>query len=105
MFEYRKHLRVEKMGEKSRRNFLKQAGMLGIVLLSGNGTGLRCPTTPPQTEGPFYPLTFPSDSDGDLTWVAGHQEPAWGEKIVIGGRVVNQDCQPIEGAMVEIWQA
>ena len=36
--------------------------------------------TPAQTEGPFYPLNYPADSDNDLVHVTGHAEPAKGSK-------------------------
>ncbi len=65
----------------------------------------KCLITPNQTEGPFYPLNFPSDSDQDLTRVAGHSSIALGEKILIMGRVITPDCIPLKGAKVEIWQA
>ncbi|GFE69927.1 protocatechuate 3,4-dioxygenase [Chroococcus sp. FPU101] len=65
----------------------------------------HCFITPPQTEGPFYPLEFPIDQDTDLTYVTGHQGDALGEKIRIIGRILTPDCQPITNARVEIWQA
>ena len=91
----------------SRRNLLKKTGRLGIGLLATQLTaaGERCSTTPRQTEGPFYPLKFPVDQDTDLTLVEGHLERALGEKIIISGRILTSDCQPIEAAKVEIWQA
>lgn len=65
----------------------------------------HCSITPPQTEGPFYPLEFPSDQDTNLTYVTGQQGDALGEKIRIIGRILTPDCQPITNAKVEIWQA
>ena len=59
--------------------------------------------TPSQTEGPFYPLTLPADSDFDLLkngnasyW---HGQPAWVE-----GTVRDTAGKPVAGAVVEIWQ-
>ncbi|MGK7872333.1 MAG: intradiol ring-cleavage dioxygenase [Xenococcaceae cyanobacterium] len=99
--------RLGKMILETRRNLLKKTGRLGIGLLATQLTagGRGCPTTPRQTEGPFYPLQFPVDQDNDLTLVEGHTERALGEKIIISGRIVTPDCNPIEGARVEIWQA
>lgn len=59
--------------------------------------------TPSQTEGPFYPVDFPKDSDfdllrnGKLTYPVG--QPAWLE-----GTVSDLQGQPVSGALVEIWQ-
>ncbi|GAA4331549.1 protocatechuate 3,4-dioxygenase [Variovorax defluvii] len=59
--------------------------------------------TPAQTEGPFYPVKLPADSDGDLlrngTLRYRRGQPAWLE-----GSVSNLDGQPLRGAQVEIWQ-
>ncbi len=41
----------------------------------------------------------------DLTWVRGRSERAEGEVVHVRGRVLDEQCQPIEGALVEIWQA
>lgn len=59
--------------------------------------------TPAQAEGPFYPLSLPQDSDGDLlrngtqTYRLG--QPAWLE-----GQVSDAEGRPLRGAQVEIWQ-
>jgi protocatechuate 3,4-dioxygenase beta subunit len=59
--------------------------------------------TPAQTEGPFYPVTLPRDSDGDLlrngTLDYRRGQPAWLE-----GSVSDLDGRPLAGAVVEIWQ-
>ena len=68
-----------------------------------------CDITPPQTEGPFYMggmrgvprPTVPND----LTRVAGSSAAADGEVIWVEGQVKDQDCRPVAGARVEIWQA
>jgi protocatechuate 3,4-dioxygenase, beta subunit len=59
--------------------------------------------TPAQTEGPFYPVALPQDSDadllrnGNLTYAQG--QPAWLE-----GVVTDLQGKPVSGAQVEIWQ-
>jgi protocatechuate 3,4-dioxygenase beta subunit len=59
--------------------------------------------TPAQTEGPFYPVSLPKDSDFDLlrngSMNYGRGEPAWVE-----GDVTDLQGKPIAGAQVEIWQ-
>lgn len=72
-------------------------------------TGVRAqPTaarryTPAQTEGPFYPVSFPKDTDFDLlrNGTADYRrgQPAWVE-----GVVADMQGKPIAGAQVEIWQ-
>ncbi len=65
------------------------------------GKALR--PTPSQTEGPYYPVAFPADTDFDLlrTGAAayGKGQPAW-----VGGRVLNPAGQALKGGVVEIWQ-
>jgi protocatechuate 3,4-dioxygenase beta subunit len=60
--------------------------------------------TPGQTEGPFYPLSFPADMDNDLVRVQGRAADALGQVTHIGGRVLNKRGEPVRGAMLEIWQ-
>ena len=60
--------------------------------------------TPPQTEGPFYPLTLPLDSDNDLVRVAGRAGAAAGTILHLAGRVLEPSGRPVPGARVEIWQ-
>jgi protocatechuate 3,4-dioxygenase, beta subunit len=60
--------------------------------------------TAAQTAGPFYPLTFPTDSDNDLLHVAGHSGVAHGIPTKISGRVLDLSGRPITGARIEIWQ-
>jgi protocatechuate 3,4-dioxygenase, beta subunit len=59
--------------------------------------------TPSQTEGPFYPLELPADSDFDLlqsgTLAYGRGQPSWVE-----GTVTDLQGKPVVGAQVEIWQ-
>lgn len=60
--------------------------------------------TPGQTEGPFYPVSFPADMDNDLVRVQGRPAQAMGQIAHIGGRVLNKRGEPVRGARVEIWQ-
>lgn len=61
--------------------------------------------TPPQTEGPFYPLERPAAIDSDLVHVAGQSGVAAGELATVAGRVVDTGGRPLSGVLVEIWQA
>src|SRR5207253_7832913 len=60
--------------------------------------------TPAQTEGPFYPLNYPADSDNDLVHVAGHTEAAKGTPTRVAGHILDATGRPVAGARVEIWQ-
>jgi protocatechuate 3,4-dioxygenase beta subunit len=60
--------------------------------------------TPPMTEGPFYPRSFPKDTDADLTRIEGHVAAAQGIVLDLSGRVLDRSGAPRAGARVEIWQ-
>jgi protocatechuate 3,4-dioxygenase beta subunit len=61
--------------------------------------------TAAQTSGPYYPTGNREDEDPDLTQVRGRSGRAAGEIIYVRGRVLDRNCRPVEGALVEIWQA
>lgn len=89
-----------------RRGLVRIASVLGLgALVSKSALAAECRRSPAQTEGPYYPVTTREDVDFDLTRVAGVDGAAAGERIVVRGRVLNQECQPVAGALVEIWQA
>jgi protocatechuate 3,4-dioxygenase beta subunit len=81
------------------------ASMAGAAVL-GMPAILRAAlmATPAQTEGPFYPLNFPADSDNDLVHVSGHAEAAKGTPARVAGRILDLAGRPVAGARVEIWQ-
>ena len=78
--------------------------LIGSAAL-GRAIEASCLLTPPQTEGPFYPVHDQLDKDYDLTMMRGRTGRAKGQVIFIRGQVLDAQCRPIEGAMVEIWQA
>jgi protocatechuate 3,4-dioxygenase, beta subunit len=59
--------------------------------------------TPSQTEGPFYPVAFPKDSDFDLLR-NGDQSYTKGQSAWVEGNVSDLAGKPVAGAQVEIWQ-
>ena len=91
----------------ARRKLLKQieSFSIGYITLILAGTKQISDLTPQQIEGPFYPINFPIDDDNDLTWIADKKNQALGEKIIIMGKVLTREYQPITSAKVEIWQA
>ena len=89
-----------------RRRLFVHAGAAGIgVLATELLRAQTCQKVPPQTEGPFYPVTRRADEDFDLTQVAGRQVGALGDAVLVRGVVQNELCEPIPGTLVEIWQA
>jgi len=82
------------------------ASIAGAAVLSMPAVlrGAALMPTPAQTEGPFYPLTFPADSDSDLLHVSGHAEAAKGTPTRVAGRILDLAGRPVTGARVEIWQ-
>ena len=59
--------------------------------------------TPSQSEGPFYPLAMPKDSDFDLL-ANGAQNYPKGQSAWVEGIVSDLAGKPVAGAQVEIWQ-
>lgn len=74
-------------------------------------TILRCPKEPlviiPHTlselTGPMYPYGRMEASDSDLT--RQHAGEPLGERIIVQGRVLDEDGRPIPQTLVEVWQA
>jgi protocatechuate 3,4-dioxygenase beta subunit len=92
----------------TRRQFLSRTGLiLGAFGLAGKALANTCDfrPTPKQPLGPFYPVSFPSDSDIDLTRLGNSAQRAVGDVYIVEGVVTDDMCQPIQGAIVEIWQA
>jgi protocatechuate 3,4-dioxygenase beta subunit len=94
--------------ESNRRQFLKGVGAAGAVFFAdpvAKTLAAVCSFTPPQTAGPFYPGEAQFHEDNDLTIIKGHTAAALGQVIYIKGTVLNHQCEPVENAAVEIWQA
>ena len=98
--------------DQGRRDALKAAGMVGVGGLlaafasSSLGAMIGSGKTPPQAEGPFYPVKDQQDKDADMTMVRGRSEAALGQRVFLSGQVVDVDSgTAISGAMVEFWQA
>jgi protocatechuate 3,4-dioxygenase, beta subunit len=89
---------------------LRRRAVAAVIAMPALWTGARAlaqarrRVTPSQTEGPYYPVTIPRDSDFDLlkngSWSYSKGEPAW-----VTGQVVDFHGKPVGGAQVEIWQA
>lgn len=84
---------------------LAAAGAVAARLFGRSRREAACATTPDQTAGPFYPTEDQADEDLDLTRIEGHAEAAQGEVILVRGRILDESCEPVPDALVEIWQA
>jgi protocatechuate 3,4-dioxygenase, beta subunit len=54
-------------------------------------------------EGPVFGEDAILKNDGDLT--RQHEADPLGERIIVHGRVLDEDARPISNALVEVWQA
>jgi protocatechuate 3,4-dioxygenase, beta subunit len=91
------------MGQ-TRRRFLRSA-ILGAAAFHVSGVfAEELMLTPRQTQGPFYPDHLPLDTDNDLIIVNDAVTPAVGEITHLGGRLLDARGNPIQDAVVEIWQ-
>jgi len=93
----------------SRRALLvRSAGLIAATaapawLMPARAQGQALRPTPSQTEGPYYPVRFPADTDADLlrtgTARYGKGQAAW-----VTGTVTDTRGTPLAGGMIEIWQ-
>ncbi len=92
------------MHHLSRRRLLKNftLGAAGLWVPGAFAEALAL--TPKQTEGPFYPVDLPLDTDNDLIVLNDALTPALGNITHLTGRVTDIKGEPIRNALVEIWQ-
>ncbi|HSG22521.1 MAG TPA: protocatechuate 3,4-dioxygenase [Azonexus sp.] len=82
------------------------AAVFVVPAICWGGRALAAPAlraTPAQTEGPFYPVTIPKDSDHDLLRNGALDYPE-GQVVWLEGTVSDLAGRPVNGAQVEIWQ-
>ena len=72
------------------------------ILRSPKQPLLRIALHPMETTGPVFPSSFVKDSETDLTtW--GKSAPL-GEKMILIGRVTDENGSPIRNSLLELWQ-
>lgn len=64
---------------------------------------IRLPHTPSELTGPVYGHNPMGPDDNDLT--SHFAAPPQGERIVVAGRVLDEDGRGVPHALVELWQA
>jgi protocatechuate 3,4-dioxygenase beta subunit len=75
------------------------------LAVAGGAWAASLAPTPEQTPGPFYPSVLPEDRDADLVVIKGRDGRAQGTMLLLSGRVMDTDGNPVGDALVEIWQA
>jgi protocatechuate 3,4-dioxygenase beta subunit len=89
----------------SRRSIIKASVGLAASAVPTIAMSGPAEVTPANPEGPFYPKHEQLDKDTDLTLIEGHTERAQGQVIRVTGQVLDEEGKPVEGALVDIWQA
>ncbi|WP_332681388.1 protocatechuate 3,4-dioxygenase subunit beta [Bosea sp. (in: a-proteobacteria)] len=76
------------------KSTLKRAPSQPLILL---------PHTLSETSGPVFGHAAVSETDSDLTLQ--HEGEPLGERIIVSGRVLDEDGRPVPHTLIEIWQA
>ncbi len=108
---------MKKQNKINRRNWLQLGlgatiGTISLKLFGCNDSPPKkdkiveeCVPTQYDTMGPFHPNKDQADKDFDLTRFNGSADTPKGEIIYVRGKVIDDNCQPIPGALVMIWHA
>lgn len=78
-------------------------GYRSTILRHPNEPLVVIPHTLSELTGPMYPYGRMEASDSDLT--RQHAGEPLGERIIVQGRVLDEDGRPIPHTLVEVWQA
>ena len=87
------------LAQRARHTLSYDLGTAGAPVESLGDRALKCTAgtlTSGQTEGPFYTPKTPRRRD--------IRDASVGEALVLVGRVLGPDCQPIAGAVLDFWQ-
>ena len=100
---------ISTTGQVAKRRLLRRRLLTGLtagaaLLATGRHARAACALTVGQTEGPFYPASI-GEKDWDLTRVSGGSSRAEGEVIEVTGSLLDAQCKPLPGSVVEVWQA
>lgn len=89
----------------SRRGLIAGLGAGAATLAGARAAQAACALTATQVDGPFYPATFREDYDWDMAHVNGQSDPAMGTMVEITGKVLDPNCNPLAGCVIDVWQA
>lgn len=64
---------------------------------------IQIPQTLSEVTGPLYGHNPIGDTDNDLT--RQHAGEPLGQRIIVAGRVLDEDGRPVSNSLIEIWQA
>lgn len=93
--------RTGQMCDDKRQEFILLSDTLGVSMLVDAITNRKAPgSTESSVLGPFYRENAPFFEHGSD--ISG---PVAGEEALIRGHVLSQDGSPIEGAVLDVWQA
>jgi protocatechuate 3,4-dioxygenase beta subunit len=73
------------------------------VLRSPRKPLIVLPHTLTEVTGPVFGHDNPAWSDNDLT--IQHAGPPIGDRMIVAGKVIDEEGRPVPGTLVEIWQA
>ncbi len=88
----------------SRRAFVRNLTLGAAGLWVPGAFAEALTQTAKQTEGPFYPVDLPLDTDNDLIIVNDGLTRSVGTITHLSGRILGPSGAPIRNALVEIWQ-
>ncbi|MEE8505163.1 MAG: protocatechuate 3,4-dioxygenase [Kiloniellales bacterium] len=100
---------IRTTGQMAQRHLSRRRLLTGLtagvaLLATGRGARAACALTAHQMDGPFYPVAV-QENDWDLTRVSGGSGRAEGEVIEVTGQVLDAQCKPLAGCVIEVWQA
>ena len=78
---------------------------MSLKLLAKKSPQNVCIATHDESMGPFHPNKDQRDKDFDLTRLSGSHKSAQGKVIYVRGKVIDENCALLKGALVMIWQA
>ena len=79
------------------------AGYKSTVKRAPHAPLVQLPHTLSEVTGPVFGSGDVGPNDGDLT--AQHDAAPLGERIVVSGRILDENSKPVAHALVELWQA
>lgn len=80
-------------------------GYRATILRAPSKRFVEIPETPSEVTGPGPALSEVMAEDADLTRNAGTEGEAMGERIIVTGRVLDANGDPVPHTLIDIWQA